>query len=31
MQAMFWHLGLGGRLNDYLAGEAYRAKADRAI
>ena len=31
MQAMFWHQGMGGRFNDYLASEAYRANADRAI
>ncbi|MEY3463182.1 MAG: hypothetical protein RLZZ468_960 [Cyanobacteriota bacterium] len=31
MQAMFWHQGMGGRFNDYLASDAYRANADRAI
>jgi CO2 hydration protein len=31
MQAMFWHQGMGGRFNDYLDSEAYRANADRAI
>jgi CO2 hydration protein len=31
MQAMFWHQGMGGRFNDYLASEAYRTNADRAI
>ncbi|TVS03477.1 MAG: CO2 hydration protein [Cyanobium sp. PLM2.Bin73] len=31
MQAMFWHQGMGGRFNDYLDGDAYRANADRAI
>ena len=31
MQAMFWHQGMGGRFNDYLASEVYRANADRAI
>ena len=31
MQAMFWHQGMGGRFNDYLESEAYRANADRAI
>jgi CO2 hydration protein len=31
MQAMFWHQGMGGRFNDYLDSDAYRANADRAI
>ena len=31
MQAMYWHQGMGGRFNDYLESEAYRANADRAI
>jgi len=31
MQAMLWHQGMGGRFNDYLESEAYRANADRAI
>jgi len=31
MQAMLWHQGMGGRFNDYLASDAYRANADRAI
>ena len=31
MQAMFWHQGMGGRFNDYLDSEPYRANADRAI
>ncbi len=31
MQAMYWHQGMGGRFNDYLDSEAYRANADRAI
>ncbi|NDG74199.1 MAG: CO2 hydration protein [Synechococcaceae bacterium WB8_1B_136] len=31
MQAMFWHQGMGGRFNDYLASDAYKANADRAI
>jgi CO2 hydration protein len=31
MQAMLWHQGMGGRFNDYLASDAYKANADRAI
>ncbi len=31
MQAMLWHQGMGGRFNDYLESDAYRANADRAI
>jgi len=31
MQAMFWHQGMGGRFNDYLESDAYKANADRAI
>jgi CO2 hydration protein len=31
MQAMFWHQGMGGRFNDYLDSDAYKANADRAI
>lgn len=31
MQAMLWHQGMGGRFNDYIASDAYRANADRAI
>lgn len=31
MQAMLWHQGMGGRFNDYLASDDYRANADRAI
>jgi CO2 hydration protein len=31
MQAMFWHQGMGGRFNDYLQSDAYKANADRAI
>jgi CO2 hydration protein len=31
MQAMFWHQGMGGRFNDYLESETYKAKAERAI
>jgi CO2 hydration protein len=31
MQAMFWHQDMGGRFNEYLDSEAYRANADRAI
>jgi CO2 hydration protein len=31
MQAMFWHQGMGGRFNDYLDSDVYRANADRAI
>jgi CO2 hydration protein len=31
MQAMFWHQGMGGRFNDYLDSDAYRANAERAI
>ncbi len=31
MQAMLWHQGMGGRFNDYLETDAYRANADRAI
>lgn len=31
MQAMYWHQGMGGRFNDFLESEAYRANADRAI
>ncbi|MBM5788718.1 MAG: CO2 hydration protein [Cyanobacteria bacterium M_DeepCast_200m_mx_001] len=31
MQAMLWHQGMGGRFNDYLESDAYKANADRAI
>jgi CO2 hydration protein len=31
MRAMLWHQGMGGRFNDYLESDAYRANADRAI
>jgi CO2 hydration protein len=31
MRAMLWHQGMGGRFNDYLASDAYRSNADRAI
>ncbi|MEX1325132.1 MAG: CO2 hydration protein, partial [Synechococcaceae cyanobacterium] len=31
MRAMLWHQDMGGRFNDYLASESYRANADRAI
>ena len=31
MRAMLWHQNMGGRFNDYLASDAYRANADRAI
>jgi CO2 hydration protein len=31
MQAMFWHQDMGGRFNEYLDSDAYRANADRAI
>ena len=31
MQAMLWHQGMGGRFNDFLDSETYRANADRAI
>jgi len=31
MQAMFWHQDMGGRFNDYLDSDAYRANADKAI
>jgi CO2 hydration protein len=31
MQAMLWHQGMGGRFNDYLESDVYRANADRAI
>ena len=31
MQAMFWHQGMGGRFNDYLASDTYRDNANRAI
>ncbi len=31
MQAMLWHQGMGGRFNDYLESDTYRANADRAI
>ncbi|PHX67786.1 MAG: carbon dioxide transporter, partial [Cyanobium sp. Baikal-G2] len=31
MQAMLWHQGMGGRFNDYLASDAYKANADSAI
>jgi CO2 hydration protein len=28
---MLWHQGMGGRFNDYLESDAYKANADRAI
>ncbi len=31
MRAMLWHQGMGGRFNDYLESDTYRANADRAI
>ena len=31
MQAMFWHQGMGGRFNDFLESDIYKANADRAI
>ena len=31
MRAMLWHQNMGGRFNDYLASDVYRANADRAI
>jgi len=31
MRAMLWHQGMGGRFNDYLESDAYRANAHRAI
>jgi CO2 hydration protein len=31
MQAMLWHQNMGGRFNDYLDSEVYRANSDRAI
>ncbi|MFM8543400.1 MAG: CO2 hydration protein [Vulcanococcus sp.] len=31
MQAMLWHQGMGGRFNDYLESDVYKANADRAI
>ena len=31
MQAMFWHQGMGGRFNDFLESDVYKANADRAI
>jgi CO2 hydration protein len=31
MQAMFWHQNMGGRFNDYLDSDVYRANADKAI
>ncbi|MDB9312212.1 CO2 hydration protein [Spirulina sp. CS-785/01] len=30
-QAMLWHQGMGGKFNDYLESEEYKANADRAI
>ena len=31
MRAMLWHQGMGGKFNDYLESEEYKANADRAI
>lgn len=31
MQAMFWHQEMGGRFNNYLDSDEYRANCDRAI
>ncbi|MFZ9738861.1 MAG: CO2 hydration protein [Prochlorotrichaceae cyanobacterium] len=31
MRAMLWHQGMGGKFNDYLDSDAYRANSDRAI
>ena len=31
MQAMLWHQNMGGRFNDYLDSDDYKANADRAI
>lgn len=31
MQAMLWHQNMGGRFNDYIETDEYRANADRAI
>jgi len=31
MQAMLWHQNMGGRFNDYLDSDVYRANSDRAI
>jgi CO2 hydration protein len=31
MQAMFWHQNMGGRFNDFLDSDEYKANCDRAI